>query len=142
MDKTVEILGFEPLPKVVTPCALYCLILAGKVVYVGKSTNVYARVARHWQNMTRVKAGKAPYDKNTIALIDFDSVVVRFCEKDRLAVEEMALIQRLRPLHNKQLNRPVSTVDVMKIPAIVEIMSRNERARPVEFKKRRWSVAA
>lgn len=142
MENAVEIPGFAPVVGVVAPAGIYCLCLRGEVVYVGKSTNVYARISRHGQNLRRAQSGKRPYDANSIMLVEFDAVMVKFCPVADLGTEELALIQRLRPVHNRQLNRPPSTVDVLKIPAIAEILSRNERRRPIPFKKRRWGNAA
>lgn len=142
MEKIVEIPGFALVVGVVAPAGVYCLCLNGEVVYVGKSTNVYARISRHGQNLRRARSGKRPYGADTIAFVEFDSVMVKFCPVEQLNLEEIELIQRLNPKHNRQLNRPIASLDVLAIPAIREILSRNERKRPAQFKKRRWSVAA
>lgn len=143
MENSVFIPGFCGLPSVMQPTAVYALLRAGKVVYVGKSTNVYARVARHWQNLMRIRAGKPAYDDNTIRAVHFDSVMVKFCAKADLDTEEFALIQRYMPQHNIMLKRVASKIDVAKIPTVAEIFARaRERKRPTGFTKRQWGQRA
>lgn len=143
MENTTFIPGFQPLPCVMQPSAVYCLLRAGRVVYVGKSTNVYSRIARHWQNHQRVKQGKPPYDHNTIKMVNFDSVIVKFVPREVLDREEFALIERYMPQHNILLKRTISRIDVTKIPTVAEILARSkERRRPTGFTKRQWGQRA
>lgn len=142
MDNCALIPGFVRLDGVTSPYAIYCLLRQGKVVYIGKSTNVYARLGKHWQNMRRKQKGLRPYKADDIACVDFDAVMVKFCSKDSLNQEEIMLIQRYQPQHNRQLKRPAFAVDIAKIPAILEILKRGPAHQPAPFKKRRLSVAA
>ena len=64
-------------------CCVYFLILAGELVYVGKTINLAKRLGRHLQD------GKA-----------FDSVSFLECKKRDLARLEMAYISSLKPKYN------------------------------------------
>lgn len=134
--------GFVAMANATRPYAVYCLLREQRVVYVGKSTNIYNRIGRHWQNLARMRRGKAPYATDTIAPIVFDSVVVKFVDRDDLDREELALIQRYLPQHNTRLKRPVPAYDFSAVPAVAEIINRVRRRQPPPFRKRQWSQHA
>lgn len=121
-------------------CAVYCLLREGEVVYVGQSTNIHARISRHWQNMQRIRAGKKPYARNSIAPIFFDCAMVKYVAKDALDREEFALIQAYLPMHNKLLRRPLRApeVDLTTITAVLELVRRKRGPVVVDggFRKR------
>jgi len=63
---------------------LYCLLLNGTPVYVGRSTNILARLLKHRQS----------------GEIDFNQVLYRQCSRDLAPALEAELIRALRPAMN------------------------------------------
>lgn len=101
------------LPRLEIPAAglagIYFLFWKGRLQYVGKSTNVYFRVARHWalaQQRRRGLIRTLERDRERPELyLDFDEVRVKFCSADLIAHEEFLAIKRYSPPHNIQLTR-------------------------------------
>lgn len=133
MEKCIGLDGFVAFERVVSPYAVYCLLLKGEVVYVGKSINVYVRIGRHFQNLQRSLLGKPAYEQ--VRLITFDAVRVKFCSREALDREELALIQRYQPKHNVLLKR---SKEVLLTPAVMDILNRVRRDAgiPPTYKKR------
>ena len=50
--------GFVHFREVLSPTAVYVMWWRGKVVYVGKSKNIYARLATHRQNLMRLRMSR------------------------------------------------------------------------------------
>jgi hypothetical protein len=111
---------FVQLREVLHPSGVYALIRLEKVVYVGKSLNLFARLSKHYTNLTRKRSGKPPYSNAAGPVIDFDDVMVKFCPVDVLDKEEVKLIQQYLPEHNTQHN--VVPRDLTHIPAFQELL--------------------
>jgi hypothetical protein len=136
MDTRVQIPGFATLEGFDNPCAVYLLLKAGRVVYVGKSTNLYSRIGRHWQNRVRIRKDLNPYNPSTIAPIDFDSVMVKWTPRWLLDREEVALIKRFMPEHNRAGKYDVEDETVTWVAALIA----QGRARDAAYLKRRqWA---
>lgn len=69
---------------------VYFLIKDGEVVYVGQSTNIYARITQHWSD---VYGGK-----------EFDSYAYVLCDRGVLDRLESLYIHCLQPRFNGQQN--------------------------------------
>lgn len=132
---------FVRIREVVTPVGVYCLYWQGTVVYVGKSTNIMARLGKHYVKMQRHLKGLPPYEQNEAAPIVFDDVWVKWVPVDILDREEIRLIQRYQPRYNVLLNRP--KVDLSHIPAFRELLAKARR-QPTILRRlpRRTSLAA
>jgi hypothetical protein len=111
---------FVQLREVLHPSGVYALIRSEKVVYVGKSLNLFARLSKHYTNLQRKRAGKPPYSNAAGPVIDFDDVMVKFCPVDVLDREEVKLIQEHLPQHNTHHN--VVPKDLTHIPAFQELL--------------------
>ena len=126
--------GFVHFREVLSPTAVYVLWWRGKVVYVGKSKNIYARLATHKQNLMRKRNDLTPYaDKS--APFEFDDVWVRFMPVDELDREETKLILHYRPKYNIQLNHP--SYDMSKVPAFRELLAKARRS-PTVLRRMPW----
>lgn len=119
--------GFVRFREVLTPTAIYVLRWRGEIVYIGKSRNVYGRLAKHRQNLARKRAGLRPY-LNDGKVFEFDDVWVKWVAIDELDREEQRLISKYRPKANVRLNHP--TYDLSRIPAFKELLAKS-RARSV-----------
>jgi hypothetical protein len=110
--------GFVNLPGVGT-AAIYVLVWGERIVYVGQSTNVFARICSHRNRLLRYKKGKKSYNRNDWdRVIHFDRVWVRFCAKDELDYLELEMIRKYNPEVNILLRRhdiPEWEVDLDKI---------------------------
>lgn len=104
MEKAVQIEGFHEAVRALAPSAVYLLVREGRVVYVGKSTNVYCRISGYYQDRQRLAKGLESRSGHKV--IPFDRVFVKFVPVHRLDAEEVELIQRFQPEHNVRLNRP------------------------------------
>ena len=107
--------GFDELPRVMAPSAVYVLLWEGRVVYVGQSKNVYARVATHYQAVVRARKGLRPGLSPSVEAFRFDKVMIRWCPKSELDRLETELIDRFRPEHNVIVRRvlPKLSFDVL-----------------------------
>ena len=91
------------------PCGVYALLRDGKVVYVGQSLNVFARVATHWNNLRRALRGKRVSSGTwQDVVVNFNEVRFKRCAEGDLDAEELKLIQRYIPQHNHLMKRPVN----------------------------------
>lgn len=98
---------------------VYALSLAGVVIYVGKSLNIYHRIGQHIHAMRRHKKGLRPYKgKEELPLIEFDQVWVKWLPLSQINLEEIKLIQRYLPECNNKFKRP----DVSTIPAVAKLI--------------------
>lgn len=111
--------------------ACYALVRQGVVVYVGKSTGLFSRLATHTNNFKRVQKGKLPYlqGANTLQpVIKFDEVRIYPCLPSDLTQLEIRLIQEFQPRYNKNTKLPVTTEKELKIlldvPAIQALLNR------------------
>ncbi len=118
------------------PSGVYLLLREGKVVYAGKSTNVFARIATHYQRMERRNKNKAPFldaVARYVTLIKFDEVWIKRCHRSMLDAEELALIQQHLPEHNVLMKR-----QPQKVPIELEsLKSFHELERKYREPKRR-----
>ncbi len=120
-------------------CAVYLLKWKGKVVYAGKSTNVFARVANHYQLLTRKRRGlgQSLYRLNDrVAVVDFDEVCIRPCLKADLDAQEIKLIQEYLPARNVLLKRPPLRIELAKL-AKLPSFAKIHGMKPVEPIRRR-----
>ncbi len=117
---------------------VYALLLQGVVVYCGKSTNVFARIGNHWQNMRRAQKGlRVPLDRGKVLV--FDEVLIKQCAKRDLNREELELIQFHQPLHNEQLKRVAK--DVRGSTAYQALLRKVEVQETREVKRRKLPPA-
>lgn len=96
--------GFFELPSAVNCAGVYALIYQGKVVYVGQSTTVYARIARHRSDMKRRLRRSLRLNDPTFVIV-FDSVWVRICKPEHLDYLEVQYINQFKPEGNTLLRR-------------------------------------
>lgn len=135
-----DYIGFIDIPIGSSPAAVYLLLLNGQVVYAGQSTNVFARVASHYQTLLRKRRGLRPYmnaSKNTDIIV-FDDVKVRLCAKEDLDRLEFELIERFFPKHNVMMKREMMpSVDLTKCKFFQELMEKGRQAQAEQGIKRR-----
>ncbi len=119
-------------------CGVYLLLLEGRVVYAGKSTNVFARIGVHYQTMRRKQRGLHTYlntaDKTRLEVITFDEVRVKPCSKNDLDKEELALIQTYMPIHNV-LHKRKPLVDVTSMEGFQRLMKTGRREPKMKRRK-------
>ncbi|MGH8100365.1 MAG: hypothetical protein ACREIW_03645 [Chthoniobacterales bacterium] len=85
---------------------IYFLVALNKVVYVGQSTNVLARVHAHSAN------------------IEFDRAFYLPCAADELDTLEVGLIARLKPRYNKHAGNVCRSVDAKTAVRLIPFRSR------------------
>ena len=103
--------GFADFSWCLRPCGVYLLLLRGKVVYAGQTTNIAQRLYTHCNRLQRARAGK-PKLFHEHPAVEFDEVKVKFVPERDLDKEELALIQRYLPERNKLLKRPSAGMDL------------------------------
>lgn len=135
----------DRVPVVIPPSGLagvYYLHWRGKLVYIGKSINVYYRIAKHYANMQRRRRGLARslHNIGDALYLDFDRVEVEFCSVDALAFNERQAIKKYRPLNNIMMNSdPPEGLDaIQETEWFKELEKIADRANP-KVKKRRLS---
>lgn len=120
-------------------CAVYLLLRKGVVVYAGQSTNVFARLATHYQTMRRKQRGLHTYlnvsDPIKTEPIVFDEVRIKPCAKADLDREEIALIQTYMPKFNTLMKRAPVKVDLTMMPGFQHLLTKG-RKEP-KFKRRK-----
>jgi hypothetical protein len=119
------------------PCGVYLLLHAGKVVYVGQSLNIFARVASHWGSLRRLLRGKRSSYPDEV--VRFDEVQFKRCAERDLDAEEFALIQRYIPQHNQLMKRPVNPLadKIAGLPCIQALAELSDkRAERPAFRRR------
>lgn len=121
------------------PCGVYLLLHVGKVVYVGQSLNVFARVASHWGSLRRLLRGKRPTSYQD-EVVRFDEVQFKRCAERDLDAEEFALIQRYIPQHNQLMKRPVNPLagKIAGLPCIQALaqLSEERETKLAPFRRR------
>ena len=111
--------GFEAFGRPKLGTGVYLLLLAGTVIYVGKSLNIFMRVGQHVLAMRRHRKGLRPYKgKEELPFIEFDQVLVKWLPISQINLEEIKLIQRYLPECNNKFKRP----DVSTIPAVAKLI--------------------
>lgn len=99
---------------VLQPSGIYFLLLKGEVQYIGKSTNVAARLSAHRSNLIRHRRGLPPKMTDVVGPVNFDEVRVLFADRDRLDALEIQWVQQFNPPCNTQLNRGAPPPDLKK----------------------------
>ena len=126
---------------------VYTLLLAGEVVYAGRSGNVFARLAAHYQYMVRRKRGLQykSYSGSNSALAKnfiFDEVRFRLMSKEQCEAEEIATIQEYRPAKNVKYNRPPPPKVTVALPLIQDLIAKSkERYEATQIKRRRLPLS-
>jgi hypothetical protein len=92
-------------------CGIYFLIKEKKVVYVGQSVNVPARVASHF------------HDKQK----SFENVAIIECHPDQLDVWETLYIHLLRPEQNGKGNTESGKTTPMSLKEIIRQINTNKK---------------
>ncbi len=82
---------------------VYALVYANRIVYVGKSVNVLARISKHRSRYHRWLRGKRQGLEDEVLVVKFDRAMVRFCPEGQLDILEYALINKYRPECNTRL---------------------------------------
>ena len=113
---------FVRLREILTPVGVYALLWQGTIIYVGKSTNLLARLSMHYTKMQRHLKGLPPYEGHHAPPIVFDDVWVKWLPCDKHDREEVRLIQKYQPRYNVAYNRP--KVDLSHIPAFQELLAK------------------
>jgi excinuclease UvrABC nuclease subunit len=128
--------NFVRFREVLTPSGVYVLLRQERVVYVGKSKNIFSRLAKHYMNQQRVLRGLPAYNREREGpVIRFDDVRVKFCAVDVLDREEVKLIQQYLPQHNT--HHVVPRYDLSRIPAFREMLERARAKRGDTVDRRR-----
>lgn len=102
VEETVQLDGFVEVSEVLRS-GVYVLLAKGKVVYVGKSKAMLARLYTHRQNYISRRRGKTPEWLTAVKGIFFDEIHIRHCPVDQLDALEREMIDRYRPIINKLL---------------------------------------
>jgi hypothetical protein len=97
--------GFVRLP--LEKSGVYLLINNGRVIYVGQSRDIFARISKHRNNLIRYRAGKPPISQGPYIerVIIFNEVWVQFAEIHELDRLEVKLIDQYQPKFNINLKR-------------------------------------
>jgi excinuclease UvrABC nuclease subunit len=117
------------------PSGCYLLFWKGVVVYVGKSENVFTRVATHWNQMTRKRLG-LPISPNTLAsgkLVEFDAVELIPIPMHSLGQEELRLIQVYQPKYNERLKRQIVAPGLEETETFKELLLKKKQ--PLRIRK-------
>lgn len=98
-------------------CGIYALVYAGRVVYIGKSVNVLARLSKHRYRYQRWIKGRRQALGDDVPVVKFDRAFVMFCPDHQLDILEYKLINKYRPECNVALVREVGMpfVDLEKL---------------------------
>lgn len=127
--------NYVQLREVLHPSGVYMLLRQGKVVYVGKSTNIFARLSRHYTNLQRKRRGLPAYDNRAGPVIEFDDVQARFLPVDELDREEVKLILLHLPEFNMHHN--YAPKDFTRIPAFQELLLKAKKLGHLPYIDRR-----
>lgn len=124
---------------------IYFLFWKGKLQYIGKSNNVYFRVAKHYYNMLQRRRGlirRLESDAQRPEMyLDFDCARVRFCEISAVAFEEYKAIQRYRPPYNVLMNKelPKEVKGIQSTTWFQELTAEVDRMDPSSVKRRKFN---
>ena len=135
-------LPFEPLLVNNRASGVYRLLLAGEVVYVGQSDNVYRRLASHMLARSPASRGGPKARRNYFSPNDirgrpipFDSAEVYWCSVRDLNRIEMELIEQLRPRYNRRIVQVLPNAPEMEV-SLTEL-GLGHLARPEQMRRRR-----
>lgn len=124
--------GFVDLPGI-SSSGVYVLVWGERIVYVGQSVNVYARICSHRNRLLRYRKGKIGHNRpEWDRVIHFDRVWVMWAAVDELDHLELETIRKYNPEVNKILRRydiPTFEVDLNKIGLGEWTRPYNESAR-------------
>lgn len=85
---------------------VYLLYNDVRVVYIGQSLNILARISKHRDNLFKYRRGQRLIGTaGETRVIIFDSVKVHFAKPDELDRLELELINRYQPPFNVRLKR-------------------------------------
>jgi hypothetical protein len=107
--------GFVVAPNVVSPIGIYLLLREKEVLYVGKSRNVYNRLAQHYMSKKRgrvLRSAALRGDKGVGVPIPFTHVLVRFCPPTLLDELEARYINEFKPEFNTVIPVRREKVDI------------------------------
>ena len=90
-------------------CGVYLLMYRATVVYVGKSTKPFARLATHLNLMAKARRGAQP--RGAVKTVLFDKVVFKGCMLGELDELERSLIKEFKPRYN-EVHRPKMVEEV------------------------------
>ena len=82
LDTDEVVRNSTPIPP---KCGIYFLLKAGRIIYIGKSTNVLSRLGQHANS------------------VDFDTFTVAECDIEVLDFVENVMIAKFKPELNKKL---------------------------------------
>ena len=106
---------FVDLP--IFPSGVYLLLSSGRIVYIGQSVNLFARISKHRSNLVKYREGK-PILGHSVGerrVVIFDQVKVYFAPIKELDALEFELINRYQPAANIRLKRRrVTNIDLSK----------------------------
>jgi hypothetical protein len=128
MVEELEKEGFVRMPWRDSQVAIYCLLAKGEVVYVGKTRSVYQRISQHWRTMVRGK--RRWYGPHEITHIQFDEILIRWCNPTQSDKLEREFIHRYKPKHNQLILDPIPSqpIDIYAL-ALRAGVSLKERRR-------------
>lgn len=89
-------------------CGVYALGFKGSVVYVGKSTKPFARLASHLNLLAKQRKGIRIDSQGGIKAVYFDAVHFRGCMLSEIDDLERLMIRHYQPKHNVACLRRVS----------------------------------
>lgn len=101
----MQLEGFKDISEILRS-GVYVLILRSRIVYIGKSKNLYARIYSHRYAATKEKRG-VRLPSFMPKGIQFDEVQIFPARLDQLDVLERAMIAKYRPQHNTMLKPPL-----------------------------------
>lgn len=123
---------------------IYFLFWKGRLQYIGKSTNLYYRIARHYRDMQQRRRGlirTLERDRERPELyLDFDEARVEFFPAEQIAHREFLAIQRYRPPNNVLLNRdaPKEMDQIQETDWFKELVAKADAASP-DVKRRKFT---
>lgn len=124
-----------PLPRAPAerPCGVYLLVSSGRVVYIGATANLEARLANHLNGVRRSGVGNALDQPAKV----FDRVIWLQLARADLSAYEGALIRALRPPLNGRAPAPcgrdLEVLDRLGLPP------HNEELADAEFRRARYT---
>lgn len=121
MENSVQ--GWREIP--LPPSGVYALMQAGKVVYIGQSTNVLVRISTHRNRLRRWREGWVPKRGEGI-VFQFDHAFVQWTPIENLDALEYEMINKYRPKFNTALleGNPMAMLRKIKAEASREYHTR------------------
>lgn len=96
---------------------VYALVAKGRVIYVGKSKSMIARINSHRSIWAAKRRGRKVADWLPIPGLLFDEIHIRPCHVDRIDALEREMIDRYKPRYNINLQ----TGEKIKAPLALTI---------------------